>query len=262
VPAADAASRRRLTVVMLEFWRLAGRLHPGASTTVGPHGRNYAVGVTLRLVLAEDNLLARAGLSSLLDAAPEVSVVAVRVDYPGLLAAVDEHDPDVVLTDIRMPPTGTDEGVRAANRLRRSHPRVGVVVLSQYDDPEFALALLEDGSQGRAYLLKERMSDPTQLVAAIVEVSRGGSVVDPKVVDALVRGRGQRSPLDTLTRREHEVLAEMATGKDNAAIAAALFLTVRAVEKHINGIFGKLGLAEEREIHRRVKAVLLRLSTG
>src|SRR3954451_15634010 len=218
--------------------------------------------MTLTLVVAEDDLLTREGLRSLLSATEGIELVAVCADYAELIAAVDEHDPDVVLTDIRMPPTSTDEGVRAAAELRRSHPRVGVVVLSQYDDPEFALALLEEGSQGRAYLLKERMSDPTQLVAAIVEVARGGSMVDPKVVDALVRGRGQRSPLDTLTPREHEVLAEMATGKDNAAIAAALFLTVRAVEKHINGIFGKLGLAEEREIHRRVKAVLLRLSTG
>ena len=218
--------------------------------------------MSLRLVLAEDNLLAREGLRSLLGAAPEVSVVAVCADYDELIAAVGAHDPDVVLTDIRMPPTNTDEGVRAAARLRHSHPRVGVVVLSQYDDPEFALALLEEGSQGRAYLLKERMSDPSQLVAAIVEVARGGSVVDPKVVDALVRGRRLRSPLAALTPREHDVLTEMATGKDNAAIAAALSLTVRAVEKHINGIFAKLGLAEEREIHRRVKAVLLRLAAG
>jgi DNA-binding NarL/FixJ family response regulator len=218
--------------------------------------------VTLRLVLAEDNLLAREGLRSMLDAAPELDVVAVCENYDDLLAAVDGERPDVVLTDIRMPPTSTDEGVRAAARLRRTHPGVGVVVLSQYDDPEFALALLEDGSRGRAYLLKERMSDPAQLVAAITEVARGGSVVDPKVVDALVRGRSARSPLSALTPREHEVLSQMATGKDNAAIAAALFLTVRAVEKHINGIFGKLGLAEEREVHRRVKAVLLHLAAS
>jgi DNA-binding NarL/FixJ family response regulator len=220
---------------------------------------------TVRLVLAEDNLLAREGLRSMLGGAPELTLVAVCEDYDELIAAVDEHLPDVVLTDIRMPPTSTDEGVRAAARLRRTHPRIGVVVLSQYDDPEFALALLEDGSRGRAYLLKERMSDPAQLIAAITEVARGGSVVDPKVVDALVRGQsrqGARSPLAVLTPREHEVLAEMATGKDNAAIAATLVLTVRAVEKHINGIFGKLGLAEEREVHRRVKAVLLHLAAA
>jgi DNA-binding NarL/FixJ family response regulator len=218
--------------------------------------------MTVRVVLAEDNLLAREGLRSILDRADELEVVAVCDGYDELLTAVDDHRPDVVLTDIRMPPTNTDEGVRAAARFRRTHPALGVVVISQYDDPEFALALLEDGSRARAYLLKERMSDPAQLVSAVVEVSRGGSVVDPKVVDALVRGRGNRSPLALLTPREQDVLAEMATGKDNAAIAATLVLTVRAVEKHINGIFAKLGLAEEREVHKRVKAVLLHLAAG
>jgi DNA-binding NarL/FixJ family response regulator len=218
--------------------------------------------MTVRVVLAEDNLLAREGLRSLLAREQDLEVVAVVEDYPGLLAAVDEHGPDVVLTDIRMPPSNTDEGVRAAARFRQSHPALGVVVVSQYDDPEFALALLEEGSRARAYLLKERMSDPAQLVSAVREVARGGSVVDPKVVDALVRGRGARSPLAALTPREQDVLAEMATGKDNAAIAAALVLTVRAVEKHINGIFAKLGLAEEREVHKRVKAVLLHLAAS
>ncbi|NAZ87868.1 LuxR C-terminal-related transcriptional regulator [Kineococcus indalonis] len=159
-----------------------------------------------------------------------------------------------------MPPTGTDEGVRAAAWVRRAHPGTGVVVLSQYDDPEFALALLEDGSRGRAYLLKERMSDATTLVDAIAATAAGGSVVDPKVVDALVRGRTARSPLAALTPREQEVLAQMATGEDNSAIAASLVLTVRAVEKHINSIFAKPGLAEEVEVHRRVKAVLLHLA--
>jgi DNA-binding NarL/FixJ family response regulator len=133
-------------------------------------------------------------------------------------------------------------------------------VLSQYDDPEFALALFEDGSQGRAYLLKERMSDRTQLVAAITAVAAGESVVDPKIVDALVRGRGSRSSLARLSPRELEVLGEMATGKDNSAIAGVLVLSVRAVEKHINGIFNKLDLAEESDVHKRVKAVLLYLS--
>ena len=216
--------------------------------------------MTIRVVLAEDNLLASEGLRALLGGADGIELVAVCVDYDELVAAVDEHRPDVVLTDIRMPPTGTDEGVRAATVLRRTHPGIGVVVLSQYDDPEFALALLEAGSRGRAYLLKERMSDPRILVTAILEVARGGSVVDPKVVDALVRGRNARSPLSVLTAREQEVLAEMATGKDNGAIAATLVLSLRAVEKHINGIFAKLGLAEELEVHRRVKAVLLYLA--
>ena len=182
-------------------------------------------------------------------------------DYDELMAAVAEHGPDVVLTDIRMPPTGTDEGVRASDELRRSHPATGVVVLSQYDDPEFALALLDRGSEGRAYLLKERMSDPEQLVAAIRAVAEGSSVIDPKVVDALVRGRNARSPLAVLSPREREVLAEMAAGKDNTAIAGTLFLTVRAVEKNINSIFTKLDLAAEAEIHKRVKAVLVHLST-
>jgi DNA-binding NarL/FixJ family response regulator len=218
--------------------------------------------VTVRVVLAEDNMLAREGLRSLLGQSADLALVAVCADYDELLAAVDEHAPDVVLTDIRMPPTATDEGVRAANRFRRTHPALGVVVLSQYDDPEFALALLDQGSQGRAYLLKERMSDPGQLIGAILEVAKGSSVVDAKVVDALVRARGARSTLDRLTAREQEVMAEMAAGKDNTAIAGALFLTVKAVEKHINGIFSKVGLAEEREVHKRVKAVLLWLASA
>ena len=217
--------------------------------------------MTLSLVIAEDDLLTREGLRSLLSATEGIELVAVCADYDELMAAVAEHAPDVVLTDIRMPPTGTDEGVRAGDELRRSHPRTGVVVLSQYDDPEFALALLDRGSEGRAYLLKERMSDPEQLVAAIRAVAEGSSVIDPKVVDALVRGRNARSPLAVLSPREREVLAEMAAGKDNTAIAGTLFLTVRAVEKNINSIFTKLDLAAEAEIHKRVKAVLVHLST-
>ena len=215
----------------------------------------------LRLVIAEDDLLTREGLRSLLDRAEGVDLVAVCADYDELLSAVAEHTPDVVLTDIRMPPTGTDEGVRAADELRRTHPATGVVVLSQYDDPEFALALLDHGSEGRAYLLKERMSDPEQLLGAIRAVAAGGSVIDAKVVDALVRGRRARSPLATLSPREREVLAEMAAGRDNGAIAATLFLSVRAVEKNINSIFTKLGLAAETEVHKRVKAVLVFLGT-
>lgn len=217
--------------------------------------------MTLSLVVAEDDLLTREGLRSLLSATDGIELVAVCADYDELMAAVTEHGPDVVLTDIRMPPTGTDEGVRASDELRRSHPATGVVVLSQYDDPEFALALLDRGSEGRAYLLKERMSDPEQLVAAIRAVAGGSSVIDPKVVDALVRGRNARSPLAVLSPREREVLAEMAAGKDNTAIAGTLFLTVRAVEKNINSIFTKLDLAAETEIHKRVKAVLVHLST-
>ena len=217
--------------------------------------------MTLSVVVAEDDLLTREGLRSLLSATDGIELVAVCADYDELMAAVAEHAPDVVLTDIRMPPTGTDEGVRASDELRSSHPATGVVVLSQYDDPEFALALLDRGSEGRAYLLKERMSDPEQLVAAIRAVAEGSSVIDPKVVDALVRGRNARSPLAVLSPREREVLAEMAAGKDNTAIAGTLFLTVRAVEKNINSIFTKLDLSAEAEIHKRVKAVLVHLST-
>jgi DNA-binding NarL/FixJ family response regulator len=214
----------------------------------------------LRVVVAEDTLLVREGLRSMLASDPTVDVVAVCERYEDLMAAVAAQQPDAVLTDIRMPPTLTDEGVRAAAEIRASQPSIGVVVLSQYDDPEFALALLGDGSRGRAYLLKERMSDPGQLVAALHEVSRGGSVVDPKVVDALVRARSGRSATAVLTPREKDVLAEMASGKDNSAIAATLVLSVRAVEKNINAIFSKLGLAQETEVHKRVKAVLLHLA--
>jgi DNA-binding NarL/FixJ family response regulator len=214
----------------------------------------------LRVVVAEDNLLVREGLRSMLASDPTVDVVAVCERYEDLMAAVAAQQPDAVLTDIRMPPTLTDEGVRAAAEIRASQQSIGVVVLSQYDDPEFALALLGDGSRGRAYLLKERMSDPGQLVAALHEVSRGGSVVDPKVVDALVRARSGRSATAVLTPREKDVLAEMASGKDNSAIAATLVLSVRAVEKNINAIFSKLGLAQETEVHKRVKAVLLHLA--
>jgi DNA-binding NarL/FixJ family response regulator len=214
----------------------------------------------LRVVVAEDNLLVREGLRAMLSDAEGIDVVAVCERYEELMAAVEQHLPDVVLTDIRMPPTGTDEGVRAAAAIRASQPGIGVVVLSQYDDPEFALALLGDGSRGRGYLLKERMSDPSQLVSAVREVARGGSVIDPKVVDALVRARSGRSVTSLLTPRERDVLSEMATGKDNQAIAAALVLTVRAVEKNINAIFSKLGLAQETEVHKRVKAVLLHLA--
>jgi DNA-binding NarL/FixJ family response regulator len=216
--------------------------------------------MTVRLVLAEDNLLAREGLRSLLGSDPGIDLVAVCATYDELVAAIDAQRPDVVLTDIRMPPSNTDEGVRAAAWIRREHPATGVVVVSQYDDVEFALALLEEGSDRRAYLLKERMSEPGQLLGAVHAVAAGGSVIDPKVVDALVRGRTQRSPVDALTQRERDVLAQMATGKDNTAIAASLVLTVRAVEKHINGIFSKLGLAEETEVHKRVKAVLVHLA--
>jgi DNA-binding NarL/FixJ family response regulator len=191
----------------------------------------------------------------------DVEVVAAAEDLPTLIAAVDEHAPDVVLTDIRMPPTGTDEGIQAALTLRDSHPELGVVVLSQHIDANWALDLFARGSERRAYLLKERVSEPGQLVAAIREVAGGGSVVDPKVVESLLTSRTRkRSALDDLTQREREVLGEIAQGKSNSAVAKSLFLSVRAVEKHINSLFSKLGLTEEQDVHRRVKAVLLYLS--
>jgi DNA-binding NarL/FixJ family response regulator len=204
----------------------------------------------------------REGISRLLEMSPDIDIVAACEDLDSLIAAVETHKPDVVLTDIRMPPTGTDEGIRAANTFRDTAPDMGVVVLSQHDEAEYALALLERGSEGRAYLLKERVSELDQLVGAIAEVGRGGSVIDSKVVEALVaaKSRAAQSPLSFLTPREGEILSEMAQGKTNAAIAAALFLTERAVEKHINSIFSKLGFTGTTEVHRRVKAVLLFLS--
>ncbi|HJX20274.1 MAG TPA: response regulator transcription factor [Steroidobacteraceae bacterium] len=197
-----------------------------------------------------------------MEAQDDLELVAVCGDFEALLGAVEREHPDVVITDIRMPPTGTDEGIRAAERLRTTHPHIGVVVLSQYDDPDYALALLQGGSSRRAYLLKERVANPEHLIGAIREVAQGGSVIDPRVVEALVvqRARGAHSNLSDLTAREREVLASMAQGKNNAAIAAALTLTPRAVEKHINAIFSKLPLDQARDVDRRVTAVLLFLS--
>ncbi len=216
----------------------------------------------LRIVLAEDNYIVREGVEKLISSEEDLEVVAACADYDALMRAAADERPDVVVTDIRMPPTGTDEGIRAANELRQAQPELGVVVLSQYSEPAYALDFLEHGSRGRAYLLKERVSDITQLAQAIREVARGGSVIDPEVVDALVaaRSRAADSPLRSLTVRETEILAEMAQGKNNAAVAASLVLSERAVEKHINSIFSKLNLSQESDLHRRVKAVLLFLS--
>jgi len=215
-----------------------------------------------RVVLAEDSYIVREGLREILAAHERVDVVAACEDYDALLAAVESERPDVVVTDIRMPPTSTDEGIRAAAALRATHPDVGVVVLSAHDDPAYVLALLESGSAGRAYLLKERIHDRLQLTAAIAAVAGGGSVIDPKVVEVLVaaRARADRSPLAELTARETEVLSEIAQGRSNAAIADSLVLTKRAVEKHIHSIFMKLGLAFEQDVSKRVKAALLFLA--
>jgi DNA-binding NarL/FixJ family response regulator len=218
----------------------------------------------VRVVLADDHYLVREGIRRLLETEPDVEVVAACADLDSLLAAVEAQKPDVVITDIRMPPGGLDEGIQAATRLREAHADVGVVVLSQYAQPSYALALLEDGTAGRAYLLKERVQDVGQLVAAIRAVAEGGSVIDPKVVEALVtaKAEAESSPLDDLTPRERDVLRGMAEGKNNAAIAEALFLTERSVEKVIHSIFLKLGLAWETAVHKRVKAVVFYLASS
>jgi DNA-binding NarL/FixJ family response regulator len=216
----------------------------------------------IRVALAEDHVLLREGISRLVAANEDFELVGMASDLPQLLAVVAEQVPDVVVTDIRMPPTGTDEGIKAAAWLRQNHPHVGVVVLSQFAAPGYALALLEHGSAGRGYLLKERIGSVDELARAIRVVAEGGSVIDPLVVDELVRARSQEreSGLSSLTPREAQILAEMAQGKSNSAIAAALFVTERAVEKHTNSIFAKLGLSEEKDVNRRVKAVLVYLS--
>ena len=214
--------------------------------------------MTIRVVLGDDNVLVREGVRALLSVTDGIEVVGVAEDAPSLLKAAEEHQPDVVVTDIRMPPTNTTEGIDAAKRIRTEHPSTGVVVLSQFAEDEYAYELLKDGAEGLGYLLKERVADLDEVVRALHEVSRGGSVLDPKVVEALV-ARKQRlahSPLAQLTEREREVLEQMAQGKNNAAIAQSLFLTERAVEKHINSLFHKLGLSEEEQVHRRVMAVL------
>ena len=218
--------------------------------------------MAIRVVLGEDHYLVREGVRRLLETRPEIEVAAACGDLGSLLAAVEEHAPDVVVTDIRMPPDGSDEGIQVAEQMRRLRPEVGVLVLSQYSEPRYALALLEAGTAGRGYLLKERVEDVDQLVAAIRDVSQGGSVVDPKVVESLVaaRTRADASPLNELTPRERDVLREMAEGKNNAAIAKALFVTERSVEKVIHSIFLKLGLSFEADVHKRVRAVILYLA--
>jgi DNA-binding NarL/FixJ family response regulator len=217
--------------------------------------------VSIRVVFAEDNYLVREGVLRLLQEEDDIEVVAVCEDLPSLERAIGEEDPDVVLTDIRMPPDNSDEGIQVANRLRAASPQTGVVALSQFAEPEYALALLEAGADGRGYLLKDRVSEAGEIPGAIREVAAGGSVVDPKVVEALVGARSSRSsPLDELTPRERETLEQMAQGKTNAAIAASFVITERSVEKIVHSIFQKLGLTWQEDINRRVKAVLLYLA--
>ena len=218
--------------------------------------------MAIRVVVGEDSVVIREGIERMLERSEDIEVVATCADAATLRAAIAEQRPDVVLTDIRMPPTGTDEGIRVAVELRETAPEVGVVVLSQHVEPAYALALLEGGSAGRAYLLKERLRDSTVLTRAIREVADGGSLVDPVVVDQLVAARAQRedSPLRELTERELQILAMIAEGRSNAAIADELVVTKRAVERHINAIFLKLGLREDEDVSRRVKAALLYLA--
>jgi DNA-binding NarL/FixJ family response regulator len=219
--------------------------------------------MALRVVFADDNYLVRQGVTSLLAEAEDVEVVAVATDLPSLVRAVAETSPDVVLTDIRMPPTQTTEGIEAARQIRSRHPGVGVVVLSQYVEEDYVFELLADGVAGLGYLLKERVTDLDELVHALREVARGGSVLDPVVVEALVARRRDDGPLLGLTEREREVLHEMAAGRNNATIAKTLFMSDRAVEKQIGSLFQKLGLVDEHEVSRRVMAVLAYLkATG
>jgi DNA-binding NarL/FixJ family response regulator len=229
-----------------------------SSTSEQPHRT-----ALYRLVVAEDAYLIREGIRSALEReGEEVEVLEYCPDLGSLLRAVEVHRPNVVITDIRMPPTNTDEGIQAAVELRESHPEIGVVVISQYVSPHYALKLFEHGSAGRAYLLKEHVGHRIQLMEAIREVSAGGSVVDPKVVDVLVeaRMRVRNSLLARLSAREREVLAGVATGASNAAIAESLFLTKRAVEKNINSLFAKLDLTDDKTTSRRVRAALLFLA--
>ena len=215
-----------------------------------------------RLVLGEDNALLREGMRGLLSATDEVEVVAACSDLDSILESIDTLRPDVVLTDIRMPPTGTDEGVQVARHCRSRHPSTGVILLSQYVDPAYVRSLLESGSAGRGYLLKERVSDVEELIRAVTAVAAGGSVVDPQVIEHLVRTGVSRGNANVarLSPRELEVLAEMSRGRNNTAIAASLFIGQRAVEKHNNTIFAKLGVGVGDESHPRVRAVLLYLS--
>ena len=214
------------------------------------------------VVLAEDNLLVREGLVSLLGGSDEIELRAVCSSLPELLDAVDTHEPDVVLTDIRMPPDHSDEGIQAARLLRQGHPELGVVVISQFADPAYALAVFETGTRGRGYLLKDRVDDLGRLLAAIRAVAAGGSFIDEEVVEALIRSRSRLadSPMLTLTPREREVLAEVAAGRSNTAVAAHLGVSENAIGKHISSIFAKLGLTEDDEVNRRVKAVLVYLA--
>jgi DNA-binding NarL/FixJ family response regulator len=215
----------------------------------------------IRLVIVEDDLLVREGLTSLFMRIDGIEVVATCADVSALEVALAETEPDVVLTDIRMPPTHTDEGIRAAIDIRRTRPGVGVVVLSQFAEPEYVLSLLDEGSDGLGYLLKERVSDVGHLRRAIESVARGESAIDPKIIDVLISARSRGTDeIDRLTSREAEVLSLIAEGMNNATIAEQMVVSDKAVQKHINSIFSKLDLGVGTDVHRRVKAVLMWLA--
>ena len=239
----------------------------GADTTLLPTGRRLrsslgrnGLAVVIRAVLGDDSFLAREGIARVLDAIDDVDLVASCGDLDELRETVESVKPDVVVTDIRMPPTNTDEGIRFANELRSSFPEIGVVVLSQHAEPSYAMSLFEDGSSQRAYLLKERVKDKDELARALREVAAGRSLVDPRIVDKLVSARRNDPGVERLTPREREILAMIAEGRSNASIAESLEITRRAVERHINGIFLKLDLGEASDVNRRVKAALLYLT--
>ncbi len=217
---------------------------------------------TIRIALGDDSLIVREGIGHLLAGDPAMELVAAVGDLPALREVCDRERPDVIVVDIRMPPSDTDDGIRLATELRDRHPEMGVVVLSQFSEPAYALELLDRGSDRRAYLLKERLHNRAELTGAIRAVHEGGSMIDPKIVETLVRARAHasQSPLQELTAREREVLGEIAQGKSNTAIAESLFLTKRAVEKHINAIFLKLGLTDAHDASKRVKATLMLLA--
>jgi DNA-binding NarL/FixJ family response regulator len=233
-----------------------------AAASTNPEHHAAPNGRPIRVVLADDSYLVREAITHVLETEPGFLLVATCEDGESLLAAVDAERPDVVLTDIRMPPSGDDEGITVANKLRVTHPDVGVVVVSQYANPRYGVALLEGGSERRAYLLKERLHDRGELVNALTAVVHGGSVVDSKVVESLIaaQARDRNSPLAVLTPRELEILSEIAQGKSNQAIAEQLVLSKRAVEKHINAIFLKLDLTHDEDVSRRVKAALIYLA--
>jgi DNA-binding NarL/FixJ family response regulator len=216
----------------------------------------------ISILIAEDSLLVRDSVHRALSTDPDVTVVAVAEDYDSAIELVDKHRPTIVVTDIRMPPTSTDEGIRLSRWMRTAHPDVGVIILSQYADPSYAAGLLEDGTSGRGYLLKERVAHFDELSEAVRQVADGGTVLDPLVVEALLAQPRSAPALSRLTAREREVLGELATGFSNRTVAQRLVLSQRAVEKHINSIFAKLELTVDDSVDRRVKAVLMFLNDG